>query len=268
MQIDWLTVAAQIVNFLVLVWLLKHFLYGPVTAAMARREARIADQVESSRAREADAERERERLHERMQRLEQRRDAIFEQAREEADEEKSRLLDEARAEVDATREDWQQQLRDEQDTFLDRLRRDTAEGFAELARRALTDLADETLEARMIETLGTRLAALDDTERDHFRDAGTFTVATTFALDDERRDAITDMLHEHLRDDAKPDFQVSEDLLCGIEVAAGGRRLGWSLADYLADFERQLTERLDAGKDARANDDAADEHPEPETARA
>ena len=44
MQIDWLTVAAQIVNFLVLVWLLQRFLYRPITDAMARRDpARIAD---------------------------------------------------------------------------------------------------------------------------------------------------------------------------------------------------------------------------------
>ena len=41
MQIDWLTVAAQIVNFLVLVWLLQRFLYKPITNAMHRREERI-----------------------------------------------------------------------------------------------------------------------------------------------------------------------------------------------------------------------------------
>ena len=41
MQIDWLTVAAQIVNFLVLVWLLQRFLYRPIVSAMAERENRI-----------------------------------------------------------------------------------------------------------------------------------------------------------------------------------------------------------------------------------
>ena len=39
MQIDWITVAAQIVNFLVLVWILQRLLYRPVTRAMARRKA-------------------------------------------------------------------------------------------------------------------------------------------------------------------------------------------------------------------------------------
>ena len=42
MLIDWFTVAAQAVNFLLLVWLLKRFLHKPVLAAIDEREKRIA----------------------------------------------------------------------------------------------------------------------------------------------------------------------------------------------------------------------------------
>ena len=45
MDVDWITVAAQIANFLVLVWLLKRFLYGPVILAMDERDARIAGEL-------------------------------------------------------------------------------------------------------------------------------------------------------------------------------------------------------------------------------
>ena len=245
MQIDWLTVAAQIVNFLVLVWLLKHFLYGPVTAAMARREDRIAERVNSAREREDAAERERERLHERMERLEDRRDAVLEQAREEAESEKQRLLEEARADVDDKREHWRQQLRDEQDAFAKQLRRQTAEGFADLARKALSDLADVRLEDRMVETLGARLAGLDDDKREQFRGADELVVSTGFELDDDRRARLTELVQEHLGDDRQPGFEQDPELVCGIALTAGGRRLAWSLADYLDGFERKLTAHLD-----------------------
>ncbi|MFO1424323.1 MAG: hypothetical protein U1F70_11865 [Candidatus Competibacteraceae bacterium] len=43
MKLDWFTVAAQISNFLLLLWLLKRFLYRPILAAMAARQQRIAD---------------------------------------------------------------------------------------------------------------------------------------------------------------------------------------------------------------------------------
>ena len=59
MLIDWFTVAAQITNFLVLVWLLKRFLYGPILHAMAEREKRIQNTIESANAQKTEAERER-----------------------------------------------------------------------------------------------------------------------------------------------------------------------------------------------------------------
>ena len=45
MLIDWFTVGAQAVNFLVLVWLLRRFLYRPILKAIDAREKRIADQL-------------------------------------------------------------------------------------------------------------------------------------------------------------------------------------------------------------------------------
>ena len=42
MLIDWFTVLAQIVNFLILVALMKRFLYGPLIAAIDAREQSIA----------------------------------------------------------------------------------------------------------------------------------------------------------------------------------------------------------------------------------
>ncbi len=45
MAIDWITVSAQIVNFLILVWLLKHFLYQPIIRAMDRREQRVSERL-------------------------------------------------------------------------------------------------------------------------------------------------------------------------------------------------------------------------------
>ncbi|HAB91660.1 MAG TPA: F0F1 ATP synthase subunit B, partial [Pseudomonas sp.] len=42
MSIDWITVLAQIANFLVLLWLLKRFLYRPILDGIDAREAEIA----------------------------------------------------------------------------------------------------------------------------------------------------------------------------------------------------------------------------------
>jgi len=52
MHIDWFVFFAQIVNFLLLVWLLKKFLYGRIINAIDTREAKIKatfEEAEKSR---------------------------------------------------------------------------------------------------------------------------------------------------------------------------------------------------------------------------
>jgi F-type H+-transporting ATPase subunit b len=245
MQIDWLTVAAQVVNFLVLVYLLKRFLYRPVTEAMARREERIAARVREGCERKEQAEQERERLHQRLERLEARRDDILQQAREEAEKERRRLLDEAREEVDGARRRWQEQVETEQGHFLQELRRRTCEGFQELARRGLQDLADAELEEQMVHTFLERLKGLDKETRQALSESSEpVAVATSFALDAGGRRRVTRAIHEHLASELEVEYEESLDLLCGIELTAGGRRLGWSLADYLDRFETRVGEGL------------------------
>ena len=50
MLIDWFTVGAQAVNFLILVWLLRQFLYKPILNAIDAREKRIASELADANA--------------------------------------------------------------------------------------------------------------------------------------------------------------------------------------------------------------------------
>ena len=58
MQINWFTVIAQILNFLILVWLLKRFLYKPILNAIDEREKKIASQLKDADNRESMAKKE------------------------------------------------------------------------------------------------------------------------------------------------------------------------------------------------------------------
>ena len=55
MLIDWFTVGAQLLNFLILVWLMKRFLYQPVLDAIAAREQKIAAELADAAATKAEA---------------------------------------------------------------------------------------------------------------------------------------------------------------------------------------------------------------------
>ena len=103
MLIDWFTVAAQALNFLLLVWLLKRFLYQPVLDAINAREQRIALQLADAAAKEAAASKERDEFARKNTEFDSQRAALLAKASEEAKAELQRLLEQARKEADALR---------------------------------------------------------------------------------------------------------------------------------------------------------------------
>ena len=111
MLIDWFTVLAQVINFLILVWLLKRFLYRPILDAIDAREKRIAQELADADTKKAEALKEREEFQHKNEEFEQQRAALLNKATEEAKAERQRLLDVARQAADALGAKRQESLR-------------------------------------------------------------------------------------------------------------------------------------------------------------
>src|SRR5690606_34903035 len=75
--IDWFTVIAQIVNFLILVWLLKRFLYQPILRALDAREKRVAAELAAADEKEQEAEKERDKFRQKNDEFEQQRSVLL-----------------------------------------------------------------------------------------------------------------------------------------------------------------------------------------------
>lgn len=241
MRIDWLTVFAQIVNFLVLVWLLKRFLYQPVIDAMARREGRIESRLEQARAREAEADAEAEAYRGKSAALDEKREQRLAEAREAAREEKRRLVEEARGEVDQLRERWLGQLRREQDEFRKGLKSELGAAVAVAARAALSDLADSDLEERVMEVLLHRVEGLPPGERAALLEGEQpLRIVSAFELSDASRDR----LRQALDPPGGLEFSVDDSLGFGVVIRAPDYKLEWSAASYLDELEARLGELL------------------------
>lgn len=243
MEIDWLTVGAQVVNFLILVALLKRLLYRPVLDAMDRREKRIADQLRDAERREREAEAQARDFQERSADVERRRQELLDQARREAEDERRERLEDARTEVAQQRERWRSQLEQEWEDVRKSLTRRLAGAVTEAARRALADLADTTLEEAMARAFRRRLVNLSDADRRAMADgAGAVEIATAFEPDDEMRRTLTAAVRESL--DREVQFVHADGLLGGIELRTRGWRTSWTVAEYLRDVEDRVTETI------------------------
>jgi len=248
MDIDWVTVTAQVVNFLVLVYLLKRFLYAPVLAAMQRREERIADRMDTAEERERTAAEAEASFRESARELEQRRDDLLREARQEADGERRQLREQARSEVQSEREQWLAGLERERNRFLKDLRGLAASEIIAATRRLLTDLADASLEECVVRQFIERLHNADDEVRGTLS-AGreTVVVASAFELTDDARNLVVATARDLSGNDAAMlQFEQDPDLLCGIELRAGGYKLSWSADSYLDAIEQRIARQLES----------------------
>ena len=259
MTIDWLTVGAQVLNFLVLVYLLKRFLYGPVVRAMARREEAIAERQREAQQRKEDAEAEARRHREAREALEAQRERLLARAREEADDLRRTLEKDLRRETDEVRERWHAELEREQAAFLQDVRRHAAEQFETLARKALGDLASADLESQVARVLIERLGDLDGERRDALKQASAsgepLRVRSAFELPATVKRNLTSELRDTLGTAVEVTYELADDVVCGVEIRAGGESLAWSLEGYLDTLERRLADGL--GKRAPGRTDQA-----------
>jgi len=248
--IDWFTVAAQAVNFLILVALLRHFLYGPVTRAVERRREDVAarrreaeDLLEQARDRERRLEEERRQLDE------QRRDRL-DAARAEAERLEQRLIDEAREEVDRRRRGWERELARRRERLVDELGRLAARGVAGASRNALAELAalpDDEVHARALDAFVRRLGSLDDEQVAALRGGvdGPVRLSLARAPDAEGERRLRRAVAELVGGDARVELVPDEDLGLGVELTAGGRRVAWSARAFVEDLGRELLAQLE-----------------------
>ena len=239
MLIDWFTVIAQVINFLILVWLLKRFLYRPILNAIDAREKRIAMELADADTIKTEAQQVRDAFQHKNAEFDKQRNAYLKQATDEAHAERQRLLDIARQESDDLRAKQQQALLNEQRSLNEALSRCARDEVFAIARKTLADLAGTTLEERMTEIFLGRLRELNKDEMADLKSAfiaspRSLLVRTAFDLPAEQRAEIETAIKETLGKEKQIQFETAPDLVCGIEVSADGQKIAWSIAEYLA----------------------------------
>ncbi|HKL25311.1 MAG TPA: hypothetical protein VJ910_03695 [Desulfuromonadales bacterium] len=260
MLIDWFTVAAQIVNFLILVYLLKRFLYEPILRHMQEREEKIKGRLQEAAEKEATAEEKIETYRAKEEALEDERAAKLRKAEEEAEQRQKELLNEAREEAEDARRRWLEALEREKQSFGRELKQRTCRQILELTRRALQDLADQSLNNRLAAVLLQRLEGLEKNDRKKLAQAGGegIAVRSSFELEATEKRRITTVLHQICGKQAEVDYQVDPEYPLGIEASAGSLRLAWSVAGYLDELQENVLALLEE-KHQQAQEDQAEE---------
>ena len=259
MLIDWFTVGAQVLNFLILVWLMKRFLYKPILNAIDAREKRIAQELADADATKTEARKERDEFQQKNETFDEQRSALLSKATVEANAERQRLVDEARKAADALSAKRQESLANDARNLNQAITRRTQDEVFAIARKALADLATTSLEERMGAVFTRRLRELNG-EAKHVIAKALKTAAepalvrSAFDLPADQRAGIQNSLNETFSAEVRVRFETAPDLVSGIELSSNGQKVAWSISDYLSSLEKGVGQLLKAKDEPKAEE--------------
>jgi F-type H+-transporting ATPase subunit b len=255
MSIDWITVFAQIANFLVLVWLLKRFLYRPILDGIDAREAEIAKRMAAAGESQKEAQLAQAEFLQQKKQLLADQDAMVQKALRDTEDQRDGLLAEARARLEQEQKDWHKHLEQERQRFTARLQKAGGETVLELTRKALRELADETLEQAIVRHVGRRLQPLAGELAQAAGDTSEAIATSHEPLPEAAQTQLWADL-EHLLPGITLRFETDSSQAPGLVLRVGGAQIAWTVDSYTDEFDALLNERLAAGASGRTNVEA------------
>jgi F-type H+-transporting ATPase subunit b len=251
MTIDWWTLFLQTVNFLLLVWLLQHFLYTPVRAVIEKRRALAEQALLKAEATEKEASKAKATFEEKSAALEQAREASIEKAQDSAEAEAKKIVTQAKQQAEKIVVDAHKAADDSRSEALATVKQDIVETAVKIAATILRKTANSDLNEVFLAHVLDEIGALSKEDRaridaDIASGKGGVEVATSMKLTKAERDAWTKTLRERLHLRSAPHFTIDPALLGGAELRFSHAtvRFAWSdqlkkAADILAQSEAE-----------------------------
>jgi F-type H+-transporting ATPase subunit b len=257
MLFDWFTALAQLVNFVILIWLLERFLYRPILDAIDAREARVAKELADAAAKQVEALAERNEFQRKNEQFDQQRAALMNQATNDASTERQRLFEEARKAAEAVGARRMEALRtDGQRLNRTITRRAQQEVFA-IAEKVLKDLASSNLQERAVAVFLNRIRGLDGQSKELLSQAiqsstEPLLIRSAFELSSESQAQLESAIREIFQSQAPIRFETAPELISGLELRSNGQQLDWSIADYLEALQASVGELFDSQPSAQS----------------
>jgi F-type H+-transporting ATPase subunit b len=243
MLIDWFTVVAQIINFLILVFLLWRFLYQPITRTMVERQNRINTRWQEAEEKQAIAAAEAQLYRQKQEDFNTQSTRMIAEAEEKAKSEYQKLIKQARQEVDQIKTGWHKSFEDEKNDVLASLRQQIKQQTYLITRRVLLDLANLNLEEQIINIFIQKLQTLNQKQIQEITQlsAKDVTVTSSFVITNAQRQQISDICKQlNLIDNKEIYFTTSNDLICGIKLQLENYQIAWDIDNYLQDLSEQF----------------------------
>ncbi|MFT4746055.1 MAG: F-type H+-transporting ATPase subunit b [Congregibacter sp.] len=263
MTIDWFTVGSQTINFMLLVWLLKRYLYGPILKAIDARESQVAKVLSDAELIKSDAELQRNLFQQKNTEIDTKREELLNKAKINAADQSEQIVFQAHNNADEISKSRLEALEKELEHYQDDLTLKTLQEIYEVARKVLTDLADVALEQKMLECFCKHLLNLSPDEKSNLNKTveavnSVLLLYSTFELTPAQMEEIDVILQKIIAQTTTDQITTSTNLsrgyqlkqvvktslISGIELRSNGWKIAWNSEDYLKVMKTKVNQLL------------------------
>ncbi len=245
MLIDWFTVISQALNFLLLVWLMKRFLYRPILSAIETREKKIADEITQTKKEQEKTNALKIEFQKKSSDIDNAREVLMKKGQDEANQEKKKMLEQIKQEAEESRKKWHESLTAEQKTTTEKIQTFVREETLSIAGKALKDLANVQIEDSMMNIFLERLQDLSPDDLTAFELALKDRriqpiVQSAFGLTHDQQKMLQKSFQKTFHSDITLHFETSPALVSGIRLTINGKRIEWTIANYVDSLGKKL----------------------------
>ena len=242
MEFDWSTLVLEVINFLILVWLLKRFLYQPVLNMIEKRRQKIEAELAQAAKGQEEAELLKKQYEERLTDWEREKRGSLDELAQQIEQERSKLMQQLDEELEQQRlknraRDQQQQTQWRSQAEVEALQLGGA-----FVAQTLKALAGPELNQRLQQLFVDQLAGLSESAMQQLREGWQegsvrVEVASALPLNAAAQQLIRQALEQKLgHSDGEWQFSCDDKLIAGLRVSIGGWMLHANLQDELHFF--------------------------------
>jgi F-type H+-transporting ATPase subunit b len=229
MHFDWSTLLLQTINVLVLLWLLRRFLFRPIVAIIAQRKDAAEKLLADAAAAREQAAAAAAQAALREKTLQTSREQILADAHIAAETERANLLEQTAQEAARAQEAALARLKQDRIQMRRELEGEARTLALAIAARLVSRMPSQALNAALLQSLDTWLATLLPEKLSALAQANELEVVTAARLDGQTQAACRDMLSRYLKDTPALQFAVDPSLIAGVELRGshGTLRNNW-----------------------------------------
>ncbi len=254
MKINWFTVIAQVVNFLILVWLLRRFLYKPILEAIDEREKKIADKLADAEAKKAEAKKEQDDFKQKNETFDKEKADLMTKAVDESNTKRDALIEAAKKSAADLQTSLAEEWKKSKENLATEIAQKTEKEVLAMTSKIVSELASISLDEQSAHIFVKRLNALTDDEKNQFTTAfkassNPVLIRSAFDLSPDIQTDIRNAVSKILATEPAFEFKTAPELISGIELTANGYKLSWSISAYLSSLQNSMKDTKDPALD-------------------